>query len=97
MNGQNSARVRRKPLAFWQPGPTHVFFGEDPGEAQVAGHLGFEKSVLPQVGIQAVGSYSDLDAVQSQGGKRSLNWDRCHSTVLRLQMKLTRLELGAQL
>lgn len=56
-------------LVFWQIVPTYVFFGEDPGEAQVTGHLGLEKSVFPQVGIQAVGSNRDLDVVQSQEGK----------------------------
>lgn len=56
-------------LAFWQIEPAYVFLGEDPGEAQVAGHLGFEKAVFPQIGIQTVGSYSDLDVVHSQEGK----------------------------
>lgn len=53
-------------LAFWQHEPTYVFFGEDPGEAQVTGHLGFEKSVFPQIRIQTVGSYSDLNVQRKE-------------------------------
>lgn len=48
---------------------TYVFFGEDPREAQVTGHLGFEQSVFPQISIQTVGGYGDLDVVQGQEGK----------------------------
>lgn len=64
-----SLELGRSARVFWRCEPTYVFFGEDPREAQVAGHLGFEKSVLPQIGIQTVGSYSDLHVVQGQEGK----------------------------
>lgn len=33
---------------------THVLFGESPGEAQIAGHLGFEQTVFPQVCINPI-------------------------------------------
>lgn len=41
---------------------TYIFFWEDPGEAEIAGHLGFEESVFPQVSIQAICCRRDLDA-----------------------------------
>lgn len=41
---------------------TYVFFREDPGEAEVAGHLGFEKAIFPQVSIQAICCCRDLVA-----------------------------------
>lgn len=39
---------------------TYIFFREDPGEAEVAGNLGFEKAIFPQVSIQAICCCTDL-------------------------------------
>lgn len=73
---QKGIKVRKCNLTGWNSvwswskrEPTYVFFGEDPREAQVTRDLGFEKSVFPQISIQTVGSYSDLDVVQGQEGK----------------------------
>lgn len=41
---------------------TYIFFREDPGEAEVAGNLGFEKAIFPQVSIQAICCCTDLEA-----------------------------------
>lgn len=40
---------------------TYIFFGENSGEAEVTGHLGFEKTVFPQVSIQAISGGRDLE------------------------------------
>lgn len=44
--------------------PTHVFFREHPGEAQVPGHLGFEKPVFPEVGVEAICCRRNLEESQ---------------------------------
>lgn len=50
-------KTKRCQTASTAPRPrrrTYVFLREDPGEAQVPRHLGFEKPVFPEVGVQAV-------------------------------------------
>lgn len=40
---------------------TYILFGEDPSEAKVTRHFGFEKAIFPQVSIQAVCCCWDLE------------------------------------
>lgn len=39
---------------------THILFGEGSGEAQIAGHLGFEQPIFPQVCIKPICSLCNL-------------------------------------
>lgn len=43
---------------------THVLFGECSGEAQIAGHLGFEQAVFPQVCINPICGLCNLKGMK---------------------------------
>lgn len=43
---------------------THVLFGECSGEAQIAGHLGFEQAIFPQVCINPICGLCNLKGMK---------------------------------
>lgn len=62
---------------------TYIFFGEHPGEAQVTGHLGLKKPILPEVGIKAICCRRNLDNSKRGSSPRQqpvsiLNKERTH-------------------